>query len=174
MKWALRRKTESGTPDLADGLDRRAWAVVWESAAAAHRGSARAHVAPLLRYEREAPRDVMVGVYLWYLLRYRVAELIAARPDADDLHVLADRYYPTFSKLIRGDKSQLADTLLTAFELAAEDRKVSGGNAVVLGSAALGVLLEHPEAELRAMRPHLAAWSERNAAYFREPGGPSV
>ena len=154
----------------ADGLDARAWAVVCESATAAHHGNAGAHVASLLRYEQEAPQDIVLGAYLWYLLRYRVVELVRVRPSAQDLRALANRYHPAFSKLIRGDQRQLADTLLTVFDLAAEDRKVSGGNAVVLGSAALGVLLEHPEAQLTAMRPHLAAWWERNAASFRANG----
>jgi hypothetical protein len=162
-----KRSAESGAPGPADGLDARAWAVVCESATAAHHGDAGAHVAPLLRYEREAPQDIVVGAYLWYLLRYRVVELLKVRPSAEDLRALADRYYPAFSKLIRGDQGQLAGTLLTVFALAAEDRKVSGGKAAVLGSAALGVLLEHPQAELAAMRPHLAAWWERNATIFR-------
>lgn len=175
MKWAKRRErsVETGTPDPAAVLDARAWAVVCESATAAHHGNPGAHVASLLRYEQEAPAtDSTVAAYLSYLLRYRVAELVGGKPAAEDLHALADRFYPAFSRLIRGDQRQLADTLLTVFEIAEQDKKVSGGNAIVFGSAALGVLLDHPEAQLTAMRPHLAAWWERNAASFRQLAPP--
>ena len=106
----------------------------------------------------------------WVLLRYRVAEMLGRRPSPQDLHSLAERYYPQFSKLIRGDQRQLEDTLLTVFAFAAEGRKVKGGNAVVMGSAALGVLLGDPAAELAAMRPHLAAWWEGNKAEFGRGG----
>jgi hypothetical protein len=125
----------------------------------------------LLRYERDAPADAKAGVYLWFLLRYRVAELLGRRPSPEDLHALAVRFGPEFAKLIRGDQSRLEDTLLTVFELAADGRKVTGGDAVVMGSAALGVLLDDdPEAQLTAMRPDLADWWRRNADKFRDLG----
>jgi hypothetical protein len=84
--------------------------------------------------------------------------------------LLASRFYPQFSELIRGDQSQLEDTLLTVFALAAEDRKVKAGNAVVMGSAALGVLLDNPTADLETMRPSLADWWQRNKAGFGMAG----
>jgi hypothetical protein len=49
------------------------------------------------------------------------------------------------------------------------DRKVRGGMAVVMGSAALGVLLGDPETELTEMRPHLAAWWQAHADEFSDP-----
>lgn len=165
--------TRQGSPDDAgipaapgDGLDPVSWAAVCESTAAAHRGDAHAHVTPLLRLEREMPNDPRAGLYLWYLLRYRVAELLGRKPNAEDLHALAERFYPAFAKLIHGDRDQLENTVLTVFALVNAERKVSGGDAVVMGSAALGVLLDDPESELTAMRPHLAAWWQRNAAKF--------
>lgn len=150
MKWAKRRErsVETGTPDPAAGLDARAWAVVCESATAAHHGDAGAHIAPLLRYEQEAPLDMMAGAYLRYLLRCRVAELVGGRPGVEDLQALAGRHYPAFSRLIRGAERQLADTLLTVFDLPHTTGRC-------------------PEAELTAMRPHLAAWWARNAASFQ-------
>lgn len=172
MKWVTRRDraadVDSAPP--AEGLDALTWDTLCQSVAAAHRGDAEAHVAPLLRLEREAPHDTKVGLYLWYLLRYRVAELLGRKPSPGDLHALAERFYPEFAKLIRGEHSQLEDTLLSVFALAAKGRKITGGNAVVMGTAALGVLLDDPEVELAAMRPHLVTWWARNAAAFREPG----
>ena len=172
VRWAARgsRRARTGdTVSAGDGLDGLSWEVLCQSLAAAHRGDAQAHVAPLLGYEREVPHDVRAGLYLWYLLRYRVIEVLGRKPTPEDLHSLAERSYPTFAKLIRGDESQLEDTLLTVFGFAPEERKVSGGRAVVLGSAALGILLEDPETELAAMRPHLARWQHANADKF---GGP--
>lgn len=171
MKWVARRDRGAGIDSAppADGLDALSWDTLCQSAVAAHRGDAEAHVAPLLRLEREAPLDTKAGLYLWYLLRYRVAELMGRKPSAEDLHALAERFYPKFAKLIRGDQRQLEDTLLSVFALAAEGRKVTGGNAVVMGTAALGVLLDDPEVELVVMRPHLANWWAQNAAAFDEP-----
>jgi hypothetical protein len=171
VRWVARgsRQARAGDADPEeDGLDGLSWDVLYQSVAAAHRGDDEAHVAPLLRYEREVPHDGRAGLYLWYLLRYRVAELLGRRPGQEDLHALAGCIYPAFAKLIRGDRSQLEDTLLTVFGLAAEDRKVSGGRGVVMGSAALGVLLDDPESELAAMRPHLAQWRRANADEFRD------
>jgi hypothetical protein len=122
----------------ADGLDDVNWDLLRQSVIAANSGDAEAHVAALQRLEHEAPVDAKAGAYLWYLLRYRIAVLLGRRPHPQDLHDLAGRYYPEFSKLIRGDRSRFEDTLLTVFEFAPVDRKVRGGMAVVMGSAALG------------------------------------
>jgi hypothetical protein len=172
MRWASsRRRHVVGTPSSAgDGLDERTWETLCESTEAAHRGDADGHVAPLLRFERETPDDSTVGFYLWYLLRYRVAEVLGRRPSAEDLHSLAQRYNPQFSRLIHGDQRQLEDTLLSVFALADEDRKVKGGDAVVMGSAALGVLVDDPLAELAVMRPHLARWWQQNKMEFGTAG----
>lgn len=174
MVWRGRRgsRPDVGESGLAaDGLDARSWDALWQSVPAAHRGDAEAHVVPLLRYERDAPADVRAGVYLWFLLRYRVAELLGRRPSPEDLHVLAVRFHPEFARLVLGDQRRLEDTLLTVFALAADGGKVTGGDAVVMGSAALGVLLDDdPEAQLAAMRPALADWWRRNADRFRDLG----
>lgn len=96
--------------------------------------------------------------------------LLRRRPSAEDLHELAVRFYPEFTRLIRGDESRLENTLLTVFGLAPEDRQIRGGMGVVMGSAALGVLLDDPETELAEMRPHLAKWWRANADEFHDLG----
>lgn len=174
MRWSAHRHRLTKSSDdthAGDGLDTLNWELLRQSVTAAHQGDADAHVAALHRLEEEAPIDAKVGAYLWFLLRYRVADLLGRRPEERDLRELAMRFYPKFSKLIRGDQRQLEDTLLTVFEFAPEDRKVKGGRAVVMGSAALGVLLDNPEADLIAMRPHLAKWWQRNVDEFRDLGG---
>ncbi len=151
---------------LDDGLDVANWNLLRESIAAAYRGDAGAHVAALRRLERDVPVDAQAGAYLWYLLRYRLAVLLGRRPSPEDLHELAERFYPQFAKLIRGGQAQLENTLLTVFDLAAADKRVKGGMAIVLGTAALGVISDDPETDLATMRPHLADWWRRNANEF--------
>jgi hypothetical protein len=78
VKWASSRRTAAGAKPAnpGDGLDLRSWETVCESATAAHGGDASGHAAPLMRFEKESPHDTRVGIYLWYLLRYRVAEML--------------------------------------------------------------------------------------------------
>jgi hypothetical protein len=173
VRWAARRSRPAGSADgapAAGGLDSLNWALLAGSVMSAHRGDAGAHVAALRRLERDVPAGARVGAYLWYLLRYRVVAMLGRRPGPEDVRELARRFWPEFAKLIRGDHSQLEDTLLTVFRFAAEDRKVKGGRAIVMVSAALGVLLDDPETELAAMRPHLAQWWRTNADEFRDLG----
>lgn len=154
LRWRRRSETDALATEY-DGLDGRNWKIVVESATAAHRGDPDDHGAPLMRV---AVKDATPGLYLQYLLRYRVAAILGRRPTADDLHDLTDRFYPDFAKIIRGDRTQLEDTLLTVFDLVPEEDAVDGPMGVILGSAALGVLLEDPDADLAAMRPPLAKW----------------
>jgi hypothetical protein len=172
VKWVRRGRPSTARSHVTtgDGLDATNWELLQQSVTAAHQGNAEAHIAALRRLEREVPVDATVGVYLWYLLRYQVAELLGRRPAEKDLHDLAEHFYSEFAKLIRGDRSQLENMLLTVFEFAPENKQVKGGRAVVLGSAALGVLLDDPETELAAMRPHLEEWWRHNVEEFRELG----
>jgi hypothetical protein len=153
---------------LDDGLDSATWELLRESVIAAHQGDAEGHAAALLRLERDLPVDIKAGAYLWYLLRYRVAALLGRRPRPDDLHELAQRFSPKFAKLVRSGQGELEDMLLTVFNFAAREMQIKGGRAIVVGSAALGVLLDDAETELTEMRPHLAAWWRRNANEFRD------
>ena len=156
---------------LDDDLDAVGWSLLRESVIAAHQGDAEGHAAALLRLERDLPVDVKAGAYLWYLLRYRVAVLAGRKPRPEDLHDLAQRFAPSFARLIRGGQSELEDTLLTVFNFAAHGEPIKGGRAIVVGSAALGVLLDDAETELAEMRPHLADWWRRNANEFRDLTG---
>jgi hypothetical protein len=169
VRFASRRNRSANAVDANqadDGLDNANWQLLREILIAAHQGDAEGHVAALLRLERDVPADAKAGAYLWYLLRYRVAALLGRRPRPEDLHELAQRYAPKFAKLVRGGQGELEDTLLTVFDFTTLGRKVKGGKAIVVGSAALGVLLDDVEVELAEMRPHLADWWKRNAMNF--------
>jgi hypothetical protein len=155
------------TDQADDGVDTANWELLREIITAAHEGDAAAHVAALLRLERDVPVDAKAGAYLWYLLRYRVAALLGRRPLPEDLHEIAQRHAPKFAKLIRGGQTELEDTLLSVFGFATRGGKVRGGKAIIVGSAALGVLLNDVEVELAEIRPHLADWWKRNSNKFR-------
>jgi len=114
--------------------------------------------------------DGQSGAYVWYLLRYRVAEILGRKPTAEDLHELAVSAYPQFSVIIKGDVTLLEGTLRSVFELESAQQKLTGGKLVVLGFAALGALLDDPKTELDRMRPHLADWWRRHSAEFRAGG----
>ena len=171
MRFTSRRNRSANAVDAGqagDGLDTANWELLCEIVTAAHQGDAESHVAALLRLERDVPADAKAGAYLWYLLRYRVAALLGRRPRPEDLHELAQRYAPKFAELIRGGQAELEDTLLTVFDFTTHGRKVKGGKAIIVGSAALGVLLDDVEVELAEMRPHLAEWWRRNEEKFRD------
>lgn len=140
------------------GADGATWSLLCDAVAAAHAGDNEAYVAALTRLGRDLPKpDIRSGAFVRYLLRYRVAQMLSREPDAADVAALARQARNRFSELIKVPNG-LDAVLLTAFELAPDDRKVSGADGVVLGAAALGVLLDEPAVDMAAMRPHLDAW----------------
>ena len=155
---------------MDDGLDEARLQILYEAMAAAHRGDADAAAAAGLRIGTDISVDGQAGMYVWYLLRYQVAEMLGHTPSADDLHQIAGRCYPAFSIVVRGDSRLLENTLRTAFALATAQEHVTGGKLVLFGALAVGVLMDNPETELAAIRPHLAAWWQRNIEHFRAQG----
>jgi len=77
--------------------------------------------------------------------------------------------YLEFSKIIRGGQSQPEDMLLTVFGFASENREVRR-QSHRYGIGRAWCALEDPEAELAAMRPHLAEWWGRNVDEPRDLG----
>ena len=153
-----------------DGLDTAKWQILCEGVVASHDGDAAAAHIATDRLAAQVPFDSQVSMYLWYLLRYRVADMLGRRPSAEDLREIAGRVYPRFSVVIRGDGSVLENVLRTVFKLASKDEEVTAGRFVVAGMAALGVLLNDPVADMEAMRPHMADWWRRNLEKFRSQG----
>jgi hypothetical protein len=154
-----------GKEHSADGLDDGVWQILREAVVAVHSGNVRAAHSATNRFDTDVPVDGRAGTYIWWLLRYRVAQLLGRRPTADDLRDIAAQAQDTFGTLIR-DASVLEDVLLTVWHLGPPEREVTAGRFLVAGVTALGVLLEHP-ADLEAVRPDLAAWWQENLAKFR-------
>lgn len=106
---------------------------------------------------------------MWYILEYRVHDILQRRPTPDDLRQLASSANSRFKRLIHENDASLEDTLCTVFKFASGDRQVTGGRLLVAGSAAISVLIDGPAA-LRTVRPPLARWYAAHATKLRELG----
>lgn len=162
--------TFADATDPGDGLDEANWRILCGAVETIHGGSVDAAANATRRFDTDVSVDGQAGMYIWYLLRYRLVDMLGHPPDANDIHDIAERFRPRFEKVIRGDRNLLEDTLRTVVSLPSQGEQVSGGKFVALGVAALGVLLDNPDADLRAIRPHLAAWWRKNLEKFRARG----
>jgi len=104
------------------------------------------------------------------LLRHRVARLLGRRPGyGEDISQIAGYAEARFGAVI-GEPEMLKNVLLTVWKLAVPRQEVTGGPFLVVGAAALGVLLRDPAADLEAARPDLSAWWQANLEQFRAEG----
>lgn len=165
----MKRLKHPGTSN--DPLGDQAWRALSTAIIAASQLNANDHANLFRRWPGEASDEGRRAcLYLWYLLRYRVAEILGRLPTPEDLRNLAVQLHPQFARLIRGDESRLEATLRTLFETTTAEDHVRGGMFLILGTALLGVLLDDAEPQLAAMRPHLDDWWQRNAGRFGELG----
>jgi hypothetical protein len=143
-----------------DGLDERIWQWVCDLVAAAYHSDTvafrlvgRSITKGLAHETTGAP-----GVYLLYLIQYRMAEILGHRPSEADIRELAERGQDRYLVLIK-QKIRMADVLSTAWEMAPPDRTVAGVYFWIGGAVALAALLDDPpRPELAKMRPYLAEW----------------
>jgi hypothetical protein len=160
----------SGDSIGEDGLDNTKWRLLNEAINAAHNGDADGARAIVLRLASTVPYDGQAGMYLWYMLRYRIADILGRRPSPEDIRQIAAGVNPKFALVMRGDPDLLENTLRTAFRLADNQTEVTAGRFIVASVAALGVLLEDPSMDLQVIRPHLARWWRSNLDKFRSRG----
>jgi hypothetical protein len=165
-----RRGSGEASNPGGDGLDEAQWEILLDGVIASHDGDAVAAHAATRRYAARVPFDNQLGAYLWYLLRYRVAVMVDGRPTAKELREISGRARLKFAAVIRGDQNLLENVLRTVFRMASPQEKVVEGQFVVLGLAALGVLLDDPAADMQSMRPQLADYWRRNVEKFRAEG----
>jgi hypothetical protein len=118
------------------------------------------------------PGQHRTGVYLLYLLSFRVKEVLQTnQPTADQLHNLAVMTYPRFRAVLdRADEAHLEDTLRTAFEMPALGTGISPGEFMAFAAAAVGLLLDDPDDDLARIRPRLASWWDRHHESFVRQG----
>jgi hypothetical protein len=170
-----RKPRSSRSPEHAslsgDPLDRAAWEALRGAILAAGMGNANSHAEVFRHWPGSAAAEGRrASAYLWYLLRYRIAEVLGRRPTTGDLHDLVTRAYPRFGALIRGDEGRLEVTFRTVLEGTAAEDHLKGSMFLILGTAALGSLMDDADRELDAMRPHLLAWWRGVANEFQQMG----
>ena len=172
MRWRSHNRPVPQADASADGLDEGVWKMMCAILVAANQGDSAAFIDASERLTQSLALEGqrLAGTYLLYLLQYRVIEILGHRPTREDLQRLADRATPKYARLLKVEASQLEDTLRTTFKFASPETELKGGRFAVSSSAALGVLLDNPLADLQGMRPHLAEWWRRNAEKFRDIG----
>jgi len=153
---------EPGVDAPADGIVE----VVWRPLVAVMEAAHRADAAGLVQELRDADAwsvddQEEASAYVVWILRYGVAAAVQGRPSAADLHDLAVRLYPEYSKVIRRPLITLEDTLRKVFRMPELGPPLSGAHGLVSACAAAGVLFVNPSTELADIRPHLAKWRAR-------------
>jgi hypothetical protein len=141
---------------------------------AAHDGNQAEFLAATTEFtsEHDLRGQRLAGLCAFYLLRHAVAEALGRRPEESDLRRLADDQKATFRRLLpNSDPDLLFATLATAYKLPGVP-PVTGGRFAVSSTAALGVLLNEPDADLDRMRPHLAEWLSTHADSVNDVVGP--
>jgi len=156
---------------LSEDVDEETWQMLRAVVAAARSGDKSAFLQENLHLARSLPweRQRVATLYLYYLLRVRLAHLVGHKPSAADLHAVAECADPDFTKITQVDVARFEGVLLSAYDLAPAPDEVRGGELAVGMAAALGVLLDDQLSGYDTMRPHLADWCRRNPDRFR-PG----
>lgn len=156
---------DGGSAESPDHLDEEVWRRLAGVLTAANRGDGKTLLKLLKSFDAglSAQQRAETSMYLTYLLRYRVAEILARRPTAEDLHDLAVQTHPRYAKVVRAPIWTLEDTLRAACKMPPTGPQQSGARLLVSGVGAAGVLLNDPSVDLAAIRPHLAKWRFRPA-----------
>jgi hypothetical protein len=138
-----------------DGLG-RAWALTTDLVVAAHSLNPYAHVRAFKRLLKKG--DMRGGLYVYYLTSAHVEARCGHRPSPEDIQGVALSVFPGISRLLRVDVPKVEDLLRGYWKLETVGGEVIGSDAILIGSAVLGVMLERPEAQLEEMRPALSEW----------------
>ncbi len=153
-----------------DGLSDDVWDILRAGLTAAHEGRRTDFRDAGVALANRVPFDAQAGVYLWFMLRARVARIVGHRPAAEELREIAERAYPKYSLISVYDVNFFEDILTSVFDLAPEGRPVSDAELTIGSMLALGILMDDPVSDMEVMRPHLAAWWQRNLEGFRARG----
>jgi hypothetical protein len=159
------KKARPNVASSSDGLEEEVWQRLADVMTAANRGDGNTFLKLLKRFDAgwsDETRDE-ASIYLFYLVKYRVVEMLARRPGAEDLHELAVQTHPAYAKVVTEPAGTLEDTLRAIFKLPPTGPQQSGARLFVSGVAAAGVLFNNPSADLAVIRPHLAEWRSRSA-----------
>jgi hypothetical protein len=94
---------------------------------------------------------VLTGIVLEFL----VLEKAGPAPSSQDISQLARRIQNPFLRLCGGEVTLLINVIHTVFDRALPDQFAEPGELLLYASAAAGLLLEEPAAELPVLRPKI-------------------
>lgn len=154
-------------------IEEQVWNTLAETVKAANRCDADAYAQWITRWSRELPLQArhQCGLYLWYMMQYRIKDLLRREPTPADLHQLANNAYPQFREVLsKAEEIHLEEALRRALEFKPLEIRLTAGEFQLFGAAALGVLLSDPEHDMEAMRPSLEVWWSRNRERFASLG----
>jgi hypothetical protein len=113
------------------------------------------------------PSQRLFGCYMYFVLENSLTSLVGPAPQRADLAEVARRIEPRFMRLLPDGANELHPVLLTPFDLATEEEKVTGSRYTLCALVAVGALLEDGERELERAKPLLDARCARGAATIR-------
>jgi hypothetical protein len=153
-------------------LDEAVWGHVVGMIQAAHDLSHLGYMDRVKEFARQdIPRQRVAWLYVWFILRHAVGEVIQGRiPSDEDLARISRDYMDPFHALVGGGQPTFEDLLRTAWLRDPRIKKLSSGEQVVFGCAAIGILLKNPKHTLGLVKPQLNEWWLENSDHYRRRG----
>ena len=153
-------------------LDEVVWNHVVSMVRAAHGQSHAEYVDRMNELAREGrPRQRVAWLYVWFILRHAVGGVIQWRvPSDEDLARISHDYIDGFRALVGGGQPTFEDLLRTAWERTPRIKKLSIGEQLAFGGAAIGILLQDPEHAMGFIKPRLNEWWLKYADNFLRKG----
>jgi tetratricopeptide (TPR) repeat protein len=153
-------------------LDEMVWSHIARLVQAAHVLSHSGYMDRVKEFARQdIPRQRVAWLYVWFILRHAVGEIIQGRiPSDEDLARISRDYMDPFRTLVGGGQPTFEDLLRTAWLRDPRIKKLSFGEQVVFGCAAIGILLQDPEHTLDLVKPRLNEWWLENSDHYRRRG----
>jgi len=164
-----RRRKPSREAVRVGGFKDHVWRRMCSVAVAANEGDIVTGAAAMNELARDVqPEDILrMKLYTWWLLSQAIKQrLNAETPSAEQVDELAVQIRPAVTRLAQVDATTLGRTLKMALNLIEPDattgrRPALDGPFVVIGSVALGCILEDAETWLRHSYTALKVWHAR-------------
>jgi len=164
----------NASPQGHDGIDETVWSRLSAIAQAAKEADAVSYATMILHWADDfpIPGQHRMGVYLMYLLGFRIKEMLRENKPTDaDLHNVALTTHPLVNEVLdKATVTQLEETARIAFDRPTLSSAIAPAEFVIFAGAMLGVLLDDSAADLARIRPRLASWWQRHYENFRAQG----
>jgi hypothetical protein len=153
-------------------LDQVVWSHIVTMVQAAHGLSHAGYMDQVNEFARYGtPRQRVAWPYVWFILRHTVGEVIqGGTPSDEDLERISRDYMDPFRTLVGVGQPTFEDLLRIAWLRDPRVKKLSFGEQVVFGCAAIGILLQNPEHALGLVKPQLNEWWLGNSGHYRRRG----